>query len=186
VLYILLLVFLALTDQHHTVSRERLVCLAVVAAASVSVFVGMWCAETTRADLDAALRGGGMVNGVQGRYFIPFLLPFLLAISAGLRFDRRWQLVLASLTIFTVNAAALNAVHHTYYGSAGAYENKLVRRSGSAPEDGKIFLVRAGKRHWVVYGTWLVKHGYHYPQELITLTPQQFNTIPEGRTIGEP
>ena len=185
-LYSLLLVILALTDSLKSV--PRLLCLAIVAVAAASIFIGMWCAETTRPHIATVLQGQGLVLGVQGRYFIPFVLPLLLAISGGLRFPRRWLLGLASLTIFTINAVALDQIHRTYYltGETGAYENKLVRRAGSSPEDGKVFLVRAGKRHWVIYGNWLAKHGYNYPQDLITLTPQQFSAIPEGKVIGEP
>jgi uncharacterized membrane protein len=186
VLYALLLVFLALTDSLKAVARDRIVCVAVVAVAAASVFIGMWCAETTRTQMQTVLQGTGLVLGVQGRYFIPFVLPLLLAISARWRVDRRWLIGIASVTIFTVNAVALSQIHHTYYLTGNVpYENKLIRRTGSTPEDGKVFVVRGGKRHWIIFSSWIVKHGYRWPGELLTLPPEQFNAIPEGKVIGE-
>jgi len=148
----------------------------------------MWCAEITRPHIETILQGTGLVPGVQGRYFIPFALPLLLAISGTrLRVERKWLLAIAAVTIFTVNAVALQEIHRTYYlsGEVGPYENKLVRRAGPTPEDAKVFLVRGGKRHWIIFASWIVKHGYRWPEELLILPPEQFDAIPEGKVIGE-
>ena len=188
-LYILLLLFAALTDtsEIRLTPSNRLLCLGVVAVSLTSVFIGMWCAEITRPHLDTVVQGIGLVPGVQGRYFIPFALPFLLAISGfRLRVHRKWLVGIAAVTILTVNAVALQEIHSTYYlnSSAGPYENKLVRRAGPTPEDAKVFLVRGGKRHWIIFGSWIVKHGYRWDQMLI-IPPDQFNAIPEGKIISD-
>jgi uncharacterized membrane protein len=186
-LYFLLLALVALTTSTRMTVSYRLVCLGVVAAAITSTFVGMWCAETTRAHTATVLQGIGLVPGVQGRYFVPFALPLLLAIScAAFKMDRRWLLGLAACTALTVNAAALQEIRKTYYqiGDMGPYENKLVKRNGSTPEDGKIFVVRGGRRHWIIFGSWVPKHGYRW-DDLQILTPEQFNTIPEGKVISD-
>ena len=193
-LYLLLLGFVALTDTSEIpiTAGYRLVCLSVVAVALASVFIGMWCAETPRPDIDKVLQGAGLVPGVQGRYFIPFALPLLLALSntsfsRKLHVNRNWLLAIASVTIFTVNAVALQEIRITYYqkGQVGPYENKLVRRPGSSPEDGKVFLVRDGTRHWIIFGSWIAKHGYRWPDDVMTVSPELFNAIPEGKAINE-
>jgi uncharacterized membrane protein len=190
VAYYLLLVFAALTDtsEIRMTTGYRLVCLGVVAVAVASVFIGMWCAETTQSHRDTVLHSGGFVPGVQGRYFIPFALPLLLAISGTpLRVNRKYLLAIAAVTVFTVNAVAIYDIRTTYYvtGDTGPYENKLIRRAGSTAEDGKVFLVRGGRRHWIIFGNWIEKHGYRWPDDLQVLTPEQFNAIPEGKVISE-
>jgi uncharacterized membrane protein len=184
--YVALLGLVALAADGLKTVTQRLVCLGVAAVGIASVFVAIWCAETTRSYSDTVLAGSGIVPGVQGRYLIPFVLPLLLAISGGwLRIDRKWLLAVVSLTIFTINAVALREIHRTYYLSdAGPYENKLVRRAGNTPEDGKVFLVRGGKRHWIIFGSWIDKHGYK-PADLMILQPEQLNSIPEGKVISE-
>jgi uncharacterized membrane protein len=183
--YFALLGLVALAEDGLKAVTQRLVCLGVAAVGIASVFVAIWCAETTRTYSDTVLSGAGIVPGVQGRYLIPFVLPLLLAISADFRIERRWLIGIASVTIFTVNAVALNEIHRTYYlAGAGPYENKLVRRAGPTPEDGKVFLVRGGKRHWIIFGSWIDKHGYK-PDDLMILQPEQLNSIPEGKVISE-
>lgn len=189
-LYFLLLGLVALTDISaiRLTAGDRLACVGVAAVAITSVFIGMWCAEITRPHIETILQGTGLVPGVQGRYFIPFAPPLLLAISSTrLRVERKWLLAIAAVTIFTVNAVALQEIHRTYYlsGEVGPYENKLVRRAGPTPEDAKVFLVRGGKRHWIIFASWIVKHGYRWPEELLILPPEQFDAIPEGKVIGE-
>ena len=187
-LYFLLLVMLAATSEVRPTAANRVLCVGLAITAISSVFIGMWCAETTRPHTLTVLQGTGLVAGVQGRYFIPFALPLLLGISAvWRRINRKWLPAAAAVTIFAVNAVAVQEIRGTYYltGSVSPYENKLVRRAGSSPEDGKVFLVRAGKRHWIIFGSWIVKHGYRWPEELLVLTPEQFATIPEGKLIGE-
>jgi uncharacterized membrane protein len=188
-LYLLLLGLAAVTDawEIRLTAGQRLMCLGVAAAAMISVFVGMWCAETTRAHKDAILQSGGYIAGVQGRYFIPFALPLLLGISNGRwRVQRKWLLALAAVTILTVNAVALEKIRSTYYVSAdmGPYENKLVRRAGPSAEDAKVFLVRGGTRHWIIFGSWVEKHGYRW-DDMQIISPEQFNAIPEGKAIIE-
>jgi uncharacterized membrane protein len=191
--YYLLLGFVALTDtsEIRMTAGHRLLCLGVAALAITSVFVAIWCADTSLADRDNALHGRGLI-GVQGRYFIPFALPILLALSnisltRGPRVNRKWLLAIAAAAIFTVNAVALQDIRETYYlgGVAGPYENKLVRRPGTTVEDGKVFLIRGGRRHWVVFASWLVKHGYHWPDDVLTIPADQLNSIPEGGAINE-
>jgi hypothetical protein len=68
---------------------------------------------------------------------------------------------------------------------AGAYhwENKLVRRPGDAAEDGKVFLVKDGKRHWVVNSGWITAHGYKWPADVNQIPAAELNAIPEGDAI---
>jgi uncharacterized membrane protein len=189
VAYLFLLGFAALTDRGgiRMTTAHRVLCVTVAVIAMGSVFLGMWCAETTRAQKDAALQGIGYIAGVQGRYFIPFAFPLLLAMSGGrLKIERKWLLAIAAVIILLVNTVAVAKIRNTYYvsGDMGPYENKLVRRAGSTPEDGKVFVVRGGTRHWIIFGSWVEKHGYRW-DDLKIIPPTEFNAIPEGKVIGE-
>ncbi len=133
--------------------------------------------------------GAGHVPGVQGRYFIPFAFPLLLAFCNLLpRIDRKVLLAIAAATILLVNGVTLQKVHAAYYMTGDPaldFENKLVRREGNTVEDAKVFVVRGGMRHRILFTTWIVSHGFHWPEDLQTLPAAQFDTIPEGDAINE-
>jgi len=63
------------------------------------------------------------------------------------------------------------------------WEGQLIQRPGSAPEDGKVFLVRDGKRHWVVTADWLKLHGYKFPDDVHVISASELAQIPEGEVI---
>jgi uncharacterized membrane protein len=171
-------------------ASHRVVCLCVVALASTSIFVGMWCAEVPPDYRDGVLHGVGHVPGVQGRYFIPFALPLLLVFSNTLlRMNRKWLLAVAAMVIVTVNAVALEEVRSTYYlhGPASTYyENKLVKQFGLTSNDAKVYVIHSGKKQWVKNASWITRHGYRWPDDVLTISPSQLASIPEGETISEP
>ena len=116
--YCILLGLVALTGaaEIRVTIVQRLVFLGVVAAGVTAIFMAMWCANTPKSYNEAVLSGVGHIPGVQGRYFIPFAFPLLLALSmTRLRVSRKGLLVLATVTIFTVNAAALYTIQNTFY-----------------------------------------------------------------------
>lgn len=63
------------------------------------------------------------------------------------------------------------------------WEGKLVRRPGTTEEDGKVYLVQDGTRHWVVSGAWLLAHGYEWPGDVHQIPAEEFNAIPIGDMI---
>ena len=73
--------------------------------------------------------GVGAVNGVQGRYFIPFALPLLAALS----WNRRWSLhyltiLTIALLILAVNLGALQSVWQSYYSQIAVEPKRRSRR----------------------------------------------------------
>ena len=63
------------------------------------------------------------------------------------------------------------------------WEGQLVRRPGTAPEDGKVFLVKDGKKHWVITGDWLKLHGYKFPDDVHVISAAELAQIPEAEVI---
>jgi uncharacterized membrane protein len=191
-LYFATLGLVALTSTQHSRlnTTHRLACLIVIAMATASIFVGMWCAEVPVDYREGVLHGAGHVPGVQGRYFIPFGFPLLLFFSNGLvRLNRRWLAAIAAVVIVTVHAVALQRVDNLYYlsGPASAYyENKLVKQLGLTGEDARVYIIRGGKRQWVKNASWIAKHGFHWPEDVLTISAVQMQSIPEGDPITEP
>jgi hypothetical protein len=69
--------------------------------------------------------------------------------------------------------------------TAKYWENRLVQRTGSAPEDQKVFLVRNGERRWVQHGSWLLAHGYRWPNDVNHVRGAELDAIPLGEPISE-
>lgn len=65
------------------------------------------------------------------------------------------------------------------------WENRLVQRPGSDVDDQKVYLVREGKRRWVVHASWLLAHGYHWPGDVIRVRAEELDAIPLGDPIPE-
>lgn len=63
------------------------------------------------------------------------------------------------------------------------WEGQLIRRPGPTPEDGKIFLVKDGERHWVMSGDWLKLHGYRLPDDVRVISASELAQMPEGERI---
>ena len=63
------------------------------------------------------------------------------------------------------------------------YEGRLVRRPGSSPEDGKVYLVHDGQKHWVWDARWIASHGYKWPDDVKTIAASDLAQIPEGPQI---
>jgi hypothetical protein len=63
------------------------------------------------------------------------------------------------------------------------WENKLVRRPGSAPEDGKIYWVKDGRKHWIVNASWITAHGYKWPDDVNEIPAAELDAIPVADAI---
>jgi hypothetical protein len=64
-----------------------------------------------------------------------------------------------------------------------AYENKLVRRPGNNPEDGKVYVVQNGKKRWVVNASWFAAHGFKFPEDVHEISAAELDAIPTGDPI---
>lgn len=63
------------------------------------------------------------------------------------------------------------------------WEGQMIRRPGSTPADGKVFLVKEGKRHWVVSADWFKQHGYNFPADVRVIPAEDLARIPEGDVL---
>jgi hypothetical protein len=62
-------------------------------------------------------------------------------------------------------------------------EHKMIRRAGSTPEDGKVYIVEGGKKHWVVNAGWFAAHGYHFPTDIHVISADELAAVPTGDPI---
>jgi hypothetical protein len=67
--------------------------------------------------------------------------------------------------------------------AASKYDKKLVRRPGSTPEDGKVYVVKDGKKFWVLSGEWMKKNGYKWPDDVMEISASDLDSIPLGPQI---
>jgi hypothetical protein len=67
--------------------------------------------------------------------------------------------------------------------ASSSWENKLIRRPGSGPEDTKVYLVKDGKRHWIVNASWIASHGYNWPADVNEIPAAELDAIPQGDAI---
>jgi hypothetical protein len=63
------------------------------------------------------------------------------------------------------------------------YEGKLVRREGDSPEDGKVYVVQGGRKHWVISAVWLASNGFRWPEDVNVLRADDLERIPAGDPI---
>lgn len=63
-------------------------------------------------------------------------------------------------------------------------DNSLVKQRGDAPEDGKIFLVRDGKRHWILHSSWVTAHASEFPRGVQMVSAADLQAIPLGDDIS--
>jgi uncharacterized membrane protein len=123
---------------------DRLICAAMVAGSVLSIFMLLWVIEMTRRDLTAEIAGlqGGVVPGVQGRYFIPLAPAFLaLAANARVRLNSRLLVAASVAMVLLAGGVALADVHRAYYYGG----NRRISRAG-AYRDG-LWVLDAGGRH---------------------------------------
>ena len=63
------------------------------------------------------------------------------------------------------------------------YENKMVKKPGSGPEEGKVYLVRKGVKQWVVNASWFAANGYRFPRDVREIPAAELDAIPSGEPI---
>ncbi|MDQ6943260.1 MAG: hypothetical protein M3169_12205 [Candidatus Eremiobacteraeota bacterium] len=79
-------------------------------------------------------------------------------------------------------ALALGACNHSV---TGTWEGQLIQGPGTSLEAQKVYLVRDGKRHWVVHSEWLISHGYAWPADVHHIGAAEVNAIPEAEMIAD-
>jgi hypothetical protein len=63
------------------------------------------------------------------------------------------------------------------------WENKLVRRPGSSPDDTKVYWIKDGRKHWIVNASWITAHGYKWPDDVNEIAAAELDAIPQGDAI---
>jgi hypothetical protein len=65
-----------------------------------------------------------------------------------------------------------------------SWEGSLIRRPGDGTADGeKVYLVRNGKKCWVVSAEWLGSHGYRFPEDVKVVSAKELAGIPPGEPL---
>ena len=64
-------------------------------------------------------------------------------------------------------------------------EGKLVRRPGKSLEDGKVYIVCGGVKHWVIDAAWIEKNGFRWPEDIHVISAETLEQMPTGYPIVE-
>jgi SAM-dependent methyltransferase len=75
------------------------------------------------------------------------------------------------------------SIHSVDLPFESPYEGKLVRRAGDTPEDVKVYLVRGGRKHWVISGGWVIANGFRWPEDVNIIPSADLLRIPTGDPI---
>lgn len=62
----------------------------------------------------------------------------------------------------------------------GRFERKVVRRAGDSAEDRKVYFVRGGRRHWIIDGAWMERHGFQWQHDVLVIEAGELKRIPLG------
>lgn len=65
------------------------------------------------------------------------------------------------------------------------WDGRLVRKAGDTPEDGKVYVVLCGRRHWVTSGAWIARHGYAWPSSVHIVPGDEVDALPLGAPIDD-
>jgi uncharacterized membrane protein len=183
--------------------RQRILLLAIFLLNAASLLAAFWTTETPR----EFITSNQYVIPIFGRYLIPFaLLPMVAVSGTATRIRGRWVVPSALAVMLLVNGIALRMVWNRYQAHSSTIPNRLrmalrlqfagtpetlalrfqgllVRRPGPGAEDGKVFLVRDGRKCWVLNGSWLTSHGYTWPDDVNFISAADLAAIPEGAPI---
>jgi uncharacterized membrane protein len=188
---------------------QRILLIGVFVLNVGATFAVVWTTEMSHQAIETDMVAGrGFISGLQGRYLIPFAYSFLIAVSGLIhrRVRGRWIAVSALALIAMVNAVALHIVWNRFQShtstapnrlhmalrlqfrntpetAALVYDGQLVRGPGPSPEDGRVYFVEDGKKHWVMNGQWIASHGFKTPDDINIIPQTDLVPIPEGDPI---
>ena len=116
--YVLLLLAAALTSlsELRLTWMQRAILLGVALLGSFACVLAMWLQTPDAYIQNNILHNVGTFYGIQGRHFIPFVMPALLLLSNRfLRLRLSWFLPLAVVIVLLVNVDGLVAIKRAYY-----------------------------------------------------------------------
>jgi len=64
------------------------------------------------------------------------------------------------------------------------YDGQLVRRPGPTPEDGKVYIVRNGIKHWIMDHRWTIQNGFRWPADVKVIPASELDRIPPGEPFN--
>ena len=76
--------------------------------------------------------------------------------------------------------------HSTAHLDAGVIqtmEGALFRGNGTTWDEQKIFIIQDGKKRWIIYGDWLARNGYAWPQDVNFVEQGVLDGVPDGEPI---
>jgi len=90
---------------------------------------------------------------------------------------------LMTVILVTAGCAPQPAPSPSALVAVPAWEGKLVRKPGDTPDDSKVYLVKDGKRHWIVNADWLKANGFRWPDDVHTIRAADLDAIPQGEPL---
>lgn len=164
---------------------QRALLLAVVGAGVIAVLIPLYLTWTPPESPS--------IMGLQGRYFIPLLVPLAVAISSGgLGRKQRLWLIGAIMALCIIGTfAAVTALIERYYVStqtraktvAFLYDEKIV-----TGKDGIWYVVRNGERYRVPSSEWFTKSGKKPPivvhEKELAVLPMAPSPCPAPKTVA--
>jgi uncharacterized membrane protein len=187
---------------------RRGLCLGIAGGLVGVTFLVFWVVATPVRITDFAM-GTSYIEGVQGRYFIPYALPLafvvaglgpalgrrLRAVPAGWAPPLTWALPVCAVVVLGGSSAAYAALYEQFVypqqevgkiparlrHPARYFEGKFIHQVG-APDQDQVFFVLHGRRYWIETPRWFRK------QHLSGLQPpvvdeRLVRRIPLGETV---
>ena len=83
--------------------------------------------------------------------------------------------------VTTISAGELSAIPAgESIAPPSRYEGQLVQRPGPTFEDGKVYIVRDGVKHWVTDARWAIGNGFRWPDDVKVIPQSELDPIPSG------
>lgn len=181
---------------------RRLVSLAAAGGVTAVTFVVFWVVASPVLITQYAL-GTGYIEGVQGRYFIPYAVPLGFALAGvvpafTLRTERaqRWALAACAGLVVAISAVAYGALYRAFYypeieartlpaglrHPARLFDGQFIQQGTGQSVDGQIFYVLREHRYWIETPRWFRKHHLTNVRPRV-VPPVVFRRIPFGVTV---
>lgn len=74
---------------------------------------------------------------------------------------------------------------HFEPGVIATMEGALFRGNGTTWDEQKLFIIQGGKKRWIIYGDWLERNGYAWPQNVNFVEHGVLSTVPDGEPIDK-
>ena len=81
-------------------------------------------------------------------------------------------------------AVSGHSTEHLTPDQIALMDGSLFRGNGTVLDEQKIFIIRDGKKHWILDGDWLATNGFAWPQDVHFVEGGVMAGVPEGEPIA--